>query len=390
MRILHVHDFFAPGNSRFAFDMDRLLAARGHEVQVLAAVGPLGPADGAVEEGVSFHTYPHRPELSSSKRLRYATGMNRDRFGEIHARAPIDLLVLNQPLCASGITENPASASVPKVYWFISPWAAEWKASNPESHFVSRMFNMSFRNRMEDLALQASDAVFVESEFIRRELKAHHRKLPDRKVTLIPGAVDLRRFAPDGSREQNRKRFGIGPGPVALTVRRLVERMGIDLLIRAAAEVPGLKVVIGGDGPLRAELEALAASLGVPATFLGYVKDEDLASLYRAADLFVLPTRALEGFGLVAIEAMACGTPAMGTPVGAIPEVLGPLRLLFDDTTPRAIAAGIRRLLAERDGSLGERCRAHVAEHYDWSKVIERVEQVFVEVRREGPGHGRR
>jgi len=390
MRILHVHDFFAPGNSRFAFDMDRLLVARGHEIHVLAAVGELGPTDGAVVEGVTFHTYPHRPELSSSKRLSYATRMNRDRFGEIHARAPVDLLVLNQPLCTSGITEHPSSSSVPKVYWFISPWAAEWKASNPESHFVSRIFNMTFRNRMEDLALQASDAVFVESEFIRRELKAHHRKVPDRKVTLIPGAVDLGRFSPDGSRERNRERFGIGAGPVALTVRRLVERMGIDLLIRAAAEVPGLQVVVGGDGPLRSELEALATSLNVPAKFLGYVKDEDLPSLYRAADLFVLPTRALEGFGLVAIEAMACGTPAMGTPVGAIPEVLGPLKLLFDDTTPQAIGAGIRRFLAERDGSLGERCRSHVAAHYDWSKVIERVERVFVEVVREGPGHGRR
>jgi glycosyltransferase involved in cell wall biosynthesis len=390
MRILHVHDFFAPGNSRFAFDMDRLLAARGHDVQVLAAVGDLGPADGTTIEKVTFHTYPHRPELSSSKRLAYSTRMNRERFGEIHARAPVDLLVLNQPLCASGITQNAASESVPKVYWFISPWAAEWKASNPESHFVSRIFNMSFRNRMEDLALQASDAVFVESEFIRRELKAHHRKIPDRKVTLIPGAVDLSRFRPDGTREQNRERFGIGPGPVALTVRRLVERMGIDLLIRAAADVPGLQVVVGGDGPLRAELEALAASLKVPAKFLGYVKDEDLPALYRSADLFVLPTRALEGFGLVAIEAMACGTPAMGTPVGAIPEVLGPLNLLFDDVTPQAIAGGIRRFLAEPDGSRASRCRDHVAAHYDWSKVIERVESVFVEVLREGPGHGRR
>ena len=390
MRILHVHDFYAPGNSRFAFDMDRLLAARGHEVHVLAAVSELGPADGATVEKVTFHTYPHRPELSSSKRLSYATKMNSERFGALHADRSIDLLVLNQPLCASGIAESPASGSVPKVYWFISPWAAEWKASNPDAHFVSRIFNTTFRNRMEDLALQGSDAVFVESEFIRRELKAHHRKVPDRKVTLIPGAVDLTRFAPDGTREQNRARFGIGPGPVALTVRRLVERMGIDLLIRAAAEVPGLQVVIGGDGPLRAELEGLAASLKVPAKFLGYVRDEDLPALYRSADLFVLPTRALEGFGLVAIEAMACGTPAMGTPVGAIPEVLGPLKMVFDDSTPQAIAGGIRRFLAERDGSLGARCRAHVAAHYDWAKVVERVEQVFVEVVREGPGHGRR
>lgn len=390
MRILHVHDFFAPGNSRYGFDLDRLLAARGHELHVLAAVGELGPADGSALEGVTFHTYPHRPELAASKRLAYATSMNRDRFGDLHARTPVDLLILNQPLCASGVSGHPAAPSVPKVYWFISPWAAEWKASHPEAHFVSRMFNMSFRNRMEDLALQESDAVFVESEFIRRELRTHHRKIPDAKVTLIPGAVDLEKFRPEGSREENRARFGIGAGPVVLTVRRLVERMGIDLLIRAAAEVPGLQVVVGGDGPLRGELEALATSLGVRAAFLGYVKDEDLPALYRAADLFVLPTRALEGFGLVAIEAMACGTPAMGTPVGAIPEVLGPLKLVFDDVTPQAIAGGIRRFLAGRDAGLPERCRAHVAANYDWSRVIAKAEQVLLEVAREGPRHGRR
>ena len=380
MRILHVHDFFAPGNSRFGFDMDRLLVGRGHEVHVLAAVGELGPSDGAVLEGVTFHTYPHKPDLSSTRKLSYSNEMNRSRFGEAHGRHRYDLLVLNQPLCAMGVSDHPDARQVPKVYWFISPWAAEWKVSNPEAHLVSRLFNTSLRNRMEDLALQASDAVLVESEFIRKELKAHHRKIPDAKVTLIPGAVDLEKFRPDGTREQNRARFGIGSGPVALTVRRHVERMGIDLLIRAAAEVPGLHVVVGGDGPLRSDLESLAKSLKVPATFLGYVKDEDLPALYRAADLFVLPTRALEGFGLVAIEAMACGTPAMGTPVGAIPEVLGPLKLVFDDVTPQAIAGGIRRFLAERDAGLPERCRAHVAANYDWSKVISKAEQVLLEV----------
>jgi len=390
MKILHVHDFFAPGNSRFGFDMDRLLVARGHEVHLLAATGELGPADGAVVEGVRFHTYPHRPELGPSKRLGYSNQMNRSKFGEAHEAHRFDLIVLNQPLCAAGIADHPASASLPKVYWFISPWAAEWKVMNPEAHFVSRLFNTSLRNRMEELALQGSDAVFVESEFIRRELKFHHRKVPDRKITLIPGAVDLTKFRPEGTREENRARFGLGPGPTALTVRRLVERMGIDLLIRAAAEIPGLQVVIGGDGPLRGELEALATALKVPAKFLGYIPDADLPSLYRAADLFVLPTRALEGFGLVAIEAMACGTPALGTPVGAIPEVLGPLKLLFDDVTPQAIAGGIRRFLAEKDAGLPDRCRTHVAAHYDWSKVIVKVEEVLVEVAREGPGHGRR
>ena len=80
----------------------------------------------------------------------------------------------------------------------------------------------------------------------------------------------------------------------------------------------------------------------------------------------------------------------MGTPVGAIPEVLGPLKLVFDDVTPQAIAGGVRRFFAEADAGLPGRCRAHVAAIYDWSKVIEKAERVLAEVAREGPGHGRR
>jgi glycosyltransferase involved in cell wall biosynthesis len=166
--------------------------------------------------------------------------------------------------------------------------------------------------------------------------------------------------------------------------------MGVDLLLEAA---PGLKeatLVVGGDGPMRPDLEARAAALGVSARFTGYVKDEDLPWLYRAADVFILPTRELEGFGLVAIEAMACGTPALGTPVGAIPEVLGPLGLVLEAATPAAIAAGLRRFFAQDPGPLEERCRRHVAERYDWAKVVLQAERELEEVARAGAGHGRR
>jgi glycosyltransferase involved in cell wall biosynthesis len=390
MRLLHVHDFFAPGNSRYGFDMNRLLVRRGHEVHVLAATGGRGPADGAVVEGVRFHTYPHRPELSAARRLDYARTRNEDRFGELHARHPFDLLVFNQPVCASGVTRHPAAEPLPKVYWFISPWAAEWKASNPEAHFAARLFHTSLRNRMEDRMLRACDAVLVESEFIRAQLREHHRKVPPGRVSLVPGAVDLERFRPDGSREEARARLGIGPGPVVLTVRRLVERMGIDLLIRAVAEVPELRLLVGGEGPLRGDLEALARSLGVQARFLGHVEDAVLPDYYRAADLLVLPTRELEGFGLVAIEAMACGTPAMGTPVGALPEVLGPLGLLFEEASPRAIAAGLRRHFACRDPGLERRCLEHVRTRYDWARVIDGVERLFGQVIDARARHGRR
>lgn len=389
MRLLHVHDFFAPGNSRFGFDMDRLLAARGHDVHVLAAVGERGPSDGSIMEGVAFHTYPHLGEGSAFRRYRYAMDANEERFEALHAERPFDLIVLNQPLCAAGVLSAPSAEGVPRAYWFISPWEAEWLAEHPRAGALARFLQGGMRRRLERNALRRCDAVLVESRFIRDRLFRHHPFIPPAQVSLVPGAVDLERFRPGGSRESHRARFGIGPGRVVLTVRRLVERMGIDLLIRAVAALPGTQLVVGGAGPRRAELEALASELGVPARFLGFVPDEDLPSLYRAADLFVLPTRELEGFGLVAVEAMACGTPAMGTPVGAIPEVLGDLGLVFDAVDEKAIAAGIRRFFDAPDPALPERCRRLVGERYDWARVIETLEETYRKVAREGAGHGR-
>lgn len=389
MKLLHVHDFFAPGNSRHGFDMDRLLAARGHEAHVLAGVGGRGPSDGGVVEGVTFHTYPFREDLPVWSRFRRARRLNAERFETLQEKYGFDLVVLNQPLCASGVLRSMASIPPARVYSFISSWADEWRAAHPEAGPLSRWVQAGLRGRMEDRAVRECDAVLVESGFVRDRLRELHPSVPDAKVTLIPGAVDLERFRPEGTREENRGRFGIGPGPAVLTVRRLVARMGIDLLLRAAAEVPDVQVLIGGEGPLRSELEALARSLGVRARFLGYVPDGDLPALYRSVDLFVLPTRALEGFGLVAIEAMACGTPALGTPVGAIPEVLGPPGLLFKKTDVGAMAEGLRGFFAAKDEDLGRRCREYVASRYDWRRVIEDFEALFLRVIREGPGHRR-
>ncbi len=389
MKILHVYDFYAPGNSRNGFDLDRFLVARGHQVHALTAVGPLGPSDGAVSEGVTFHTYPPGEDLSTLGRYRHVLRANADRLESLQREHAYDLLLLNQPLSGAGALRARASRGVPRVYYFLSPWAVEWRIANPGAGALSRWLQGGLRRRIEARAIRGSQAVIVASAFMRGQLLGEHPWVDPSRVSIIPGAVDGCLFRGDGPRAANRAKFGLGEGPVIATVRRLVPRMGVDLLLRGAAAIPGAQVVVGGDGPLRGELEALAASLGVRARFLGYVPDEALPSLFRAADVVVLPTRALEGFGLVAIEAMACGTPVMGTPVGAIPEVLGPMNLLFREASPEAIAEGLRGFFARRDEGLGRRCMEYVASRYDWNIVIEMFEALFLEVVREGAGHRR-
>ncbi len=132
--------------------------------------------------------------------------------------------------------------------------------------------------------------------------------------------------------------------------------MGIDHLIKAAAWLKsetggkvGFKVMIGGDGPLRESLKRSVQDSGMEDTihFLGRIPDEELPLYYQASDCFVLPTRALECFGLIILESFACGTPVIATPIGSIPEVLGPFskRSLTDGVDPKSIGKAMMKFL---------------------------------------------
>ena len=117
---------------------------------------------------------------------------------------------------------------------------------------------------------------------------------------------------------------------------------------------------------------------------VGLVPRETLPLYFRCADLFVLPTTAIEGFGLVTAEALASGLPVMGTPVGATEEILQQIdrRLLFKNTSPEALAEGIETFLKTPEifKEMSSRCR-HLAEtNYSWEQVVKQIEQEFIKV----------
>jgi glycosyltransferase involved in cell wall biosynthesis len=169
---------------------------------------------------------------------------------------------------------------------------------------------------------------------------------------------------------------------ILVTVRNLVPRMGLEHFVRAVAmvrdEVPGILALIGGEGPLRAELERLIQRHQVKdhVRMLGFIPEDDLPKYYQAADLVVMPTYELEGFGLVTVEALACGTPVLGTPVGATPEILREIdpSLLTGGTQAEAIAGSLRAMIRrfrERPGERAElaiRGVAAVRARYTWDR----------------------
>ena len=178
-------------------------------------------------------------------------------------------------------------------------------------------------------ALRAADRVIALSESLREMAAALGR--PAERIALVPNAVDGELFA-SIDRGEARGRLGLtGPGPRLLFVGTASPRKGLERVVDAlpdlAARWPGIELlVVGGAGAERSSPAALRrharrAGVGDRLTFVGARPPEELAAWYSAADLFVLPSR-LEGSPNALLEALACGTPAVATPVGEIPEVL--------------------------------------------------------------------
>jgi phosphatidylinositol alpha-1,6-mannosyltransferase len=177
-------------------------------------------------------------------------------------------------------------------------------------------------------ALDGSDLVLCVSRDTRDRYRAVSMRVEDNTL-VIPNTVGEAFFPADRSRA--RARFGLGGELVILTVGRLDPKFdgykGHDRVMRSMANMQSLGrpllYLIAGSGADRPRLEALTLQLGLGPSvrFLGKVPDPDLPDLYRAADVFALPSTG-EGFGIVYLEAMACGTPAIGLDVGGAPDAL--------------------------------------------------------------------
>jgi glycosyltransferase involved in cell wall biosynthesis len=251
--------------------------------------------------------------------------------------------------------------------------------------------NVIGRRRLEYRALQQSDRIIVLSRYTEKKLKKTHGLLPE-KIACVPGGVDLEKFQPAGDKTTYRRKLGLPDDSVILlTVRNLVPRMGLDNLLSALKQIviraPDIYLIIGGDGPQKSELVELAKRHGIANCMRleGFIREDRLPDYYRAADIFVLPTRELEGFGLVTLEALASGVPVLGTPVGGTREILSRFdpEFMFKDITPDSMAALILekyRQIKKHPAEWAQicaSCRQFVEDHYSWEKNVDALEKVL-------------
>lgn len=185
------------------------------------------------------------------------------------------------------------------------------------------------------------------------------------RVTVLRNGVDLAMFHPAAQRQALREKLGL-TRETLLSVGHLVERKGHDLVIRALTDLPGMELLIAGDGEEEARLKRLAADIGVAerVRFLGAVSHERLREYYGAVDVLVLAS-SREGWANVLLESMACGTPVVATRVWGTPEVVATpdAGVLTERRDPAAIAEAVNRLLQAYPDRAAVR---RYAEQFSW------------------------
>ena len=360
------------GVARVATEVARRLAQRGHAVTALVPRVPGLPAEER-EGSLVVRRVIERGRLPLTIKDVLETRKH------VRGLGPFDVALAHGPMTAVGIAR--ARLPAPLVLVFHASHARELRFARPRLRWghdrLVAYLNEPITLALEKAAVGRSARILALSEYSEKLIATDHPG-QHHKVRAVSGGVDVDWFSPEDGRQSARERLGLDPAQQLLVaVRRAEPRLGLDRLLRAIALLDGgdsvVLAVIGG-GLLTDELVRLSGELGLDdrARFVGRVEESELRDWYRAADLVVLPTVAYEGFGMVTVEALATGTPVVGTPVGATPELLAPLdpRLVAVGSDPNALADAIRQALSFADDSFRERCRAYAIARFDWDSVI--------------------
>lgn len=371
------------------------LGKLGHDVRVIARA-PFESAEASLSIG-SVSERRYSVKRTSEPAFVWSSVQNSLRvFDLIMQASPVDVGMIHQSLAGLGPIVFRYGMVKRWIYVCHSLAHEEYRtraerASTTHERLRRRLSGRA-RRWIERVVIRRCQHVIVLSEFMKQQVIATHGITP-KSITVVPGAADPVTFYPPHDRNEIRRELKLPESrTIVFTVRNLVPRMGLEHLLDAMTmlgeEKENLLLLIGGEGQLRSRLEEHILSKGLhdAVTLLGFVPEDQLAKYYQASDLVVMPTLQLEGFGLVTVEALACGTPVMGTPVGAIPEVLSMVDPIFvtDGTDGAALAKTLRLVLKRFRGQPGERERFSkkgreiVERRYNWVAHTADLDRLFV------------
>lgn len=392
MKYLSVVDYCFPdrpgGSGRVAWDISTALQRRGHEVTTFCCrnAGSDSPEGPATESGIDIVRYA-RPSLPSwhPNRLRANIAAAAAAARRWLKEDSWDVVHIHDPSLGLGVMRA-LGDEVRYVTTVHSPilleQAINWGAQGVVGQ-LKLLLGTGMLRRLEKTVLEKSHAIHVLSEYTRSELDAYHGVGP--RTTVIPHWCEKRTDCI--GKIEARQRLGWPKEKVIFfSVRQLRPRYGLDLAIRALAQLRpfnAFEYYVAGDGHLRPFLELLIQQSGLNACvkLMGRISDTELNLAYQAADLFILPTRQLECFGLIILESLSWGCPLIASDAGAIPEVLG--RVLPDSTTPAGDSDALRnRLEAALSGQLTfpspDELVSRVTRVYGEESIFPRMESLLI------------
>lgn len=368
------------------------LAANGHEIHLIVSQVREDLPQREKRGGITIYRISGFKSYFAIGKLIKVLLEVRKVIKEILKARELDLIHIHNPLMGMGAYIVPQTRHIPKLYHFHSSWFQEEKKEYIHKKEVQKpplVFNLILliMKGIEYFMLSNAQNIVVLSDY-SRALVMDLFGIPKEKIIKIVGGVDGSVYFPATEKKKVRDSLGLPQDKIVLfTVRALIARTGIEELIEAFSQVVkkrnDIVLVIGGKGRLRERIEEMVQrrKLGNEVQLVGFISSEKLPSYYQAADIFILPTQEQEGFGLVTVEALASGTPVLGTPVGATKEILEDLdsRLLFDSAKQEDIAKGILFWLQrpEQLEGIRQRCRDYVMSHYSWDTAAHDLEREF-------------
>ncbi len=362
------------GAETYAYELAKGLGERGHRVDVYTQSVDSSDETVEVHENVTVYRITKaRKKLVTFETLWFSIQARRrvdfDRYDIVHGTLMPASTIAVTPL-------NDIDTSVVVTSHGTSIGEAKSVSLETPADYLLKYFFHPMNVAMDFTAGRGTDEIIAISDHAAAEL-VNRYGFADGRVTMIPHGVDTDRFYP---REEQHPAVDSSKTTL-LYVGRLGARKGLGLALRALARVddPNIEFLIAGTGRHESRLRELASSLGIAdrVRFLGYVPNEELPRLYSSADVFLLPSR-YEGFGLVILEAMACGTPVIGTDVGGIPTAVGEDSGVIVGRNVTSLADALRSVAVDQKRwvEMADYAVIH-AKRNSWRKVTTKIEYVY-------------
>ncbi|KPV43425.1 1,4-alpha-glucan branching protein domain-containing protein [Alicyclobacillus ferrooxydans] len=382
LRILMLSWEFPPltigGLSRHVYDLSRYLVKQGVEVHVLT-MSVEGYPDNEIVDGVHVHRV-HVMKPDGAEFIHYIFQLNLMMVDAcqtlIHSGLRFDLVHAHDWLVAD------AGEAIKHLYDL--PLIATIHATeHGRNHGLHTDLQHQIHHQEWELTYEAW-RVIVCSQYMQREVETIFQ-LPHDKVHVLPNGVDPQLLDAKQVEDLDRARYAHPDEPIVLFVGRLVREKGVHILLEAAplilSEYAHCKFVIVGAGPMETELRYLANRQGIvnSVQFTGFVSDEERNYLLHVADIAAFPSL-YEPFGIVALEAMAAGTPVVVSDVGGLADVVAHERngLKMYAGDPQSLANQVKVMLQNREGAktLAETALAEIG-RYDWNNIAYETLKIY-------------